>query len=80
MKLDLAHAYQQILLDDESKTFVVINTHKGLYHYFSDFNPDHAGTLTHHEPLTEPVHKAWDHNTCSCTSSLKGGHACPIVE
>ena len=32
-KLDLAHAYQQILLDDESKKFVVINTHKGLYCY-----------------------------------------------
>ena len=32
-KLDLAHAYQQILLDDESRKFVVINTHKGLYHY-----------------------------------------------
>ena len=32
-KLDLAHAYQQIPLDKESKKLVVINTHKGLYQY-----------------------------------------------
>ena len=32
-KLDLAHAYQQILLDENSKQYVVINTHKGLYQY-----------------------------------------------
>ena len=31
--LDLAHAYQQIPLDDESKKLVCINTHKGLYVY-----------------------------------------------
>ena len=30
-KLDVAHAYQQIILDDESKKVVTINTHKGLY-------------------------------------------------
>ena len=29
MKLGLAHAYQQVLLDDESKKFVTINTPKG---------------------------------------------------
>jgi len=32
-KLDLSHAYQQILLDDDSRDFVTINTHKGLYRY-----------------------------------------------
>ncbi len=32
-KLDLAHAYTQIMLDDDSKKFVTINTHKGLYVY-----------------------------------------------
>ena len=32
-KLDLAHAYQQIPLSEESKKLVVINTHKGLYRY-----------------------------------------------
>ena len=32
-KLDLAHAYQQIELDEDSKDLVTINTHKGLYHY-----------------------------------------------
>ncbi len=30
-KLDLKHAYQQVVLDDESKQLVTINTHKGLY-------------------------------------------------
>ena len=32
-KLDLTHAYQQVHLDDKSKEYVVINTHKGLYRY-----------------------------------------------
>ena len=32
-KLDLAHAYQQILLDEDSKKYVTINRHKGLYQY-----------------------------------------------
>ena len=30
-KLDLSEVYLQIDLDDESKKFLVINTHKGLY-------------------------------------------------
>jgi hypothetical protein len=30
-KLDLAHAYQQVVLDDESKATATITTHKGLY-------------------------------------------------
>ena len=32
-KLDLAHAYQQVTLDEDSKRFVCINTPKGLYQY-----------------------------------------------
>ena len=32
-KLDLAEAYQQIPLEDTSKQYVTINTHKGLYRY-----------------------------------------------
>ena len=32
-KLDLANAYQQILLEQQSKQLVTINTHKGLYCY-----------------------------------------------
>lgn len=30
-KLDLSRAYQQILLEEESREYVTINTHKGLY-------------------------------------------------
>ena len=30
-KLDLSHAYQQVVLDEQSKELVTINTHKGLY-------------------------------------------------
>ena len=32
-KLDLSQAYQQLPLDEESKLYVVINTHKGLFRY-----------------------------------------------
>ena len=31
--LDLPQAYQQLLLDDDSKKYTTINTHKGLYQY-----------------------------------------------
>ena len=32
-KLDLSSAYQQMLLDEDSKKYCVINTHRGLYRY-----------------------------------------------
>ena len=31
--LDLSHAYQQIELEEDSRQYVVVNTHKGLYRY-----------------------------------------------
>ena len=33
--LDLVHAYLQVPLDEDSRNFVVINMHKGLYRYTS---------------------------------------------
>ena len=32
-QLDMSQAYQQLLLDDQSKNYVVINTHRGLFRY-----------------------------------------------
>ncbi|XP_042372461.1 uncharacterized protein K02A2.6-like [Plectropomus leopardus] len=32
-KLDMSQAYQQLLLDEDSKEYVTINTHKGLFKY-----------------------------------------------
>ena len=32
-KIDLSHAYQQLPLDNKSKDYVIINTHKGLFRY-----------------------------------------------
>lgn len=32
-KLDMSHAYHQIALDDDSKKYVTVNTHKGLFTY-----------------------------------------------
>ena len=32
-KLDMSQAYQQLVLDESSKKYVVINTHKGLFRY-----------------------------------------------
>ena len=32
-KLEMSQAYQQLQLDDESKRYTTINTHKGLFQY-----------------------------------------------
>nr|XP_043895059.1 uncharacterized protein K02A2.6-like [Solea senegalensis] len=32
-KLDMSHAYQQIVLDEDSRRYVTVNTHKGLFTY-----------------------------------------------
>ena len=32
-KLDMSQAYQQLLLDEDSRNYVVVNTHKGLFRY-----------------------------------------------
>ena len=32
-KLDMSQAYQQLLLDEDSRNYVVVNTHRGLFRY-----------------------------------------------
>lgn len=44
-KIDLASAYQQVLLDDESKHLLTIKTHRaflGLVNYYGHFLPNHS--------------------------------------
>ena len=31
--VDLTHAYNQLMLDEESRKYVTVNTHKGIYQY-----------------------------------------------
>ena len=31
--LDLSHAYNQVILDDDARKYLTINTHRGLYQY-----------------------------------------------
>ena len=59
-KLILAHAYQQISLEESSKQYVAINTHKGLYQYnqlpfgcccCTVYFPENARNLATGDPL-----------------------------
>ena len=49
-KLDLRQAYQHLRLDDQSKSFTNINTHKGLYRYICSghVSEDHGCDPTRH--------------------------------
>jgi hypothetical protein len=50
----LAHAYQQIELDEDSKELATINTHKGLYHYHRlPFGISAAPSIFHGSPSTD---------------------------
>ena len=56
--LDLSQAYQQLLLDDESKDYIVINTPLGLFrHYHSPFEVSSASEIFQRamEPLLQGI-------------------------
>ena len=47
-KLDLSHAYQQVLLDEDSRKFVTITTHKGHCLSPSSVPKDHGTHFARH--------------------------------
>lgn len=54
-KLDLSEAYLQIELNEESKRYLVVNTHKGLYH-FNCLPYSVASAPTTFQQVTDQVH------------------------
>ena len=57
-KIDLSHAYLQLSPDNESKKYIVINTHKGLFRYthLSFRQPRHLSAHNGQYPTGHPGH------------------------
>ena len=64
-KLDMSLAYQQIVLDQDSRKFVVVNTHRGLFQYnrlpfgvssAPGYLPDSDGVIVGRDPWRSCLH------------------------
>ena len=62
-KLDMSQAYQQIVLDKDSRKFVVVNTHRGLFQiafwsfFHSRYFPTDHGVVVERHPRSSHIHR-----------------------
>ncbi len=62
-KLDLAHAYQQLKLDQHSEKYLTINTHRGLYKYHR-LSYGVVSVLSIFQAVKDQILQGLDHVTC----------------
>ncbi len=62
-KLDLAHAYQQLKLDQQSEKYLTINTHRGLYKYHR-LSYGVASAPSIFQTVMDQILQGLDHVTC----------------
>ncbi|GAA6080037.1 uncharacterized protein K02A2.6-like [Tachysurus ichikawai] len=62
-KLDLSHAYQQLMLDEESEKYLTVNTHKGLY-TFHRLSYGVSNTPANFQSVMDQILLGLDHVTC----------------